>query len=507
MRFRYKVLILNIILLSIVLNTVGYVMIHQNTQFAISSQIKSAVDENNYVQNTVEYQLLEQIPADARQYVSRYQSESTHIPVYIQKMFAQTIRQVAIDMTPNLSLNHADIFIIYADKLLYQNTTQPVSMPENLFENLTTGQKNYVITEENGAYFIYVTSYSQIGKDALKLVNKRNITEIYQNLDTQRKNFALLLLVVTIFDCLCMLVLCRFLTKPLEKLTRLTEKFAEGNYDERIRISSSDEIGELSETYNLMADAVSARVDDLNDMIARQEQFIADFTHEIKTPMTSIVGYADTIRSRDLPRETQIMAASYIFKEGKRLEDMSRKLFDFICTDRYGITFCDVSVSMLLTAVCESMTPKALDKEITIRPVSVNGTIQGDSSLLKTAFINLLDNAIKASDKQSTVEITAAPLGEHTLRIAVTDYGIGIPRAHIDKICNEFYMVDKSRSRKEGGAGLGLSLSALIFQKHNANFQIESTEGAGTTMSVTFDTFVAGKEDVSCTKQSANETL
>ena len=79
-----------------------------------------------------------------------------------------------------------------------------------------------------------------------------------------------------------------------------------------------------------MAQAVSDHVDELNDMVHRREQFVADFTHEIKTPMTSIIGYADTMRSLELPREEQIMALGYIFSEGKRLESMSNKLFDLI---------------------------------------------------------------------------------------------------------------------------------------------------------------------------------
>lgn len=108
----------------------------------------------------------------------------------------------------------------------------------------------------------------------------------------------------------------------------MAEEIIDGSYETRITVKSQDEVGLLAENFNRMAEAVSEKIGELQGMIRKRDQFVADFTHEIKTPMTSIIGYADTMRSMELPREEQLLALSYIFSEGKRLERMSGKLFD-----------------------------------------------------------------------------------------------------------------------------------------------------------------------------------
>ena len=122
----------------------------------------------------------------------------------------------------------------------------------------------------------------------------------------------------------------------------------------------------------------------------------------------------------------------------------------------------------------------------------------GDSSLLKTAFVNLLDNARKASSAGSTISFRGELISDNTSEsdtgnssyaFTVEDHGIGIAEEDINKICDEFYMVDKSRSRSEGGAGLGLSLVSAILKEHSADLNIESELGVGTKMIVTFETY------------------
>ena len=220
-------------------------------------------------------------------------------------------------------------------------------------------------------------------------------------------------------------------------------------------------------------------------MVTRQEQFVADFTHELNTPMTSIIGYADTLRSRELTREQQIMAASYIFSEGQRLEAMSMKLFEFIYTKQHRITPKKLNLRKLMEEVRSSITPLLSSKNITLTIKDLNCYIDGDLDLLKSAFINLVDNARKASKEGGEI-IFSCHQGDDTAILTVKDFGVGIPKEHLDKICDAFYMVDKSRSRKDGGAGLGLSLAALIFDAHNASMKVESQVGEGTEFRISF---------------------
>ena len=145
-------------------------------------------------------------------------------------------------------------------------------------------------------------------------------------------------------------------------------------------------------------------------------------------------------------------------------------------------------------AVIDTVLPGIQKCNIELKYNFENATILGDSSLLKTAFINLLDNARKASSEGSVIEFTGKVNGE-MYEYVVKDHGIGIAKEDIDKICDEFYMVDKSRSRSEGGAGLGMSLVAAILKEHDSALSIESELGKGTIISMTIQTCENDEKD------------
>lgn len=467
MKFRQKVLLINLILLSTGLAIIGYFMIRRNYQLALNSQIKNSVEESNLIQNTLEYKLLD-IATDTNNDLSL------------------SLKTIANDISLTMTTEGSLIYIYLNDEFIYPNSEKD---SENSFAELTksnqTGSKYYTISEIDNKHFIYVMATSIYENNKIQIINKCDISDVYDMTEKQQNYFSILLLIILCVESLLMSILCYYLTKPLEKLNAVSKAFGTGDYNARAVIKSSDEVGELAKTYNLMADAVHSHVNELNAMIERQDQFIADFTHEIKTPMTSIIGYSDTIRSRELPRETEIMAASYIFNEGKRLEKMSQKLFEFIYTKNNYISFSNINSRKLMDEVCQSVMPMAQSKNIEIVINAKVATISGDIDLLKSAFINIMDNAIKASNHDSQI-IFSSEIDGDFLIFSVQDFGRGIPKEHLEKICNEFYMVDKSRSRNEGGAGLGLSLAALIFDKHGAKLSIDSTENIGTTLQVSF---------------------
>lgn len=466
MKFRYKVLIINIILLSIGIGTVGFFMIDKNVRLAMDSQIKNAIDENNVLQSAVEYQLLGV-------------ANSGKI------IITNTLTEVCPSITSGMSANQSEVYIIYNSLLVYTNAERQSEEPFHLTKDVELGEKQYILTHEDNRDYIYVTSCSRVSNANLHIVNRRDITDAYDLINKQSGYFRLLLCIILILCSSMMYIASRLLTTPLEKLNKVSLAFGNGDYSIRSDIHTQDEIGMLSDTYNQMAQSVEDHVDALEDMIKRQDQFVADFTHEIKTPMTTIIGYADTIRSRELSRENQIESASYIFSEGKRLEAMSFKLFDLIFAKQHEITKKEFWSGQLMESVANSMKPSLSRKEITLETTFENHRLLGDIDLLKSAFINLIDNARKASDTGSTIKFNGT-LNESGYVISVQDFGTGISKEHISHITDAFYMVDKSRSRKEGGAGLGLSLACLIFKSHNACFAIESTLGVGTCISLTF---------------------
>lgn len=228
-----------------------------------------------------------------------------------------------------------------------------------------------------------------------------------------------------------------------------------------------------------MAESLEENINKLEEEIEAREEFVGAFAHELKTPLTAIIGYADMLRSRKLDEEKSFLSANYIYTEGKRLETMSIRLLDILVTKQGEAKRCQFPAENLFTYLQnmflnheEMKFEYHYDKEM----------LWAEADLLKTVLINLLDNACKASEPGSTITVTGKR-EEEGYRFSVQDHGVGIPKEEQEKITKAFYMVDKSRSRSKNGAGLGLALCAQILKLHGSHLEIESEPGEGTTMS------------------------
>ena len=217
----------------------------------------------------------------------------------------------------------------------------------------------------------------------------------------------------------------------------------------------------------------------MEDELQAREDFIGAFAHELKTPLTSIIGYADMLRSRKLDEEKSILSANYIYTEGRRLESMSIRLLDIMVAKHGTPEFLQVPAENLFLYVKEMFkTNEEMDFEYRYDA----DTIFVESDLIITVLINLLDNACKASEPGSRIEVLGKKEQEG-YRFTVKDEGVGIAPEEVKKITKAFYMVDKSRSRSRNGAGLGLALCAEILALHESRLEIDSTPGKGTAMS------------------------
>lgn len=214
-----------------------------------------------------------------------------------------------------------------------------------------------------------------------------------------------------------------------------------------------------------------------------QESFTSAFAHELKTPLTAIIGYADMIRSMELTQEEKIKSAGYIYSQGKRLESLSFKLLDLFSMRKQKLEFLEIDAEYLLQTVFDLSEVGILEKDMQLVREVEAGKIYGEKDLLISLFANLLDNAKKASEAGNTIYLYGKPVREG-YRVTVKDEGKGIPKDEINKITQAFYMVDKSRSRKEGGAGLGMTLCNEIVNLHGARWKFDSVEGKGTTVTV-----------------------
>lgn len=213
----------------------------------------------------------------------------------------------------------------------------------------------------------------------------------------------------------------------------------------------------------------------LND---RQSRFVADLTHELKTPLTSMIGYADLLRSAPLDESRRRAAADAIYHESARLESLSQQLLALQGLQTDGVTLGSVPVAAVFADVARSLPDAALDCD-----APAGAAVRADRVLLADLLRNLVLNALHAEPKDGTVHLTCAEAGGQW-RLTVRDNGCGIPAGALPHLTEPFYRVDKARARANGGSGVGLALCAEIAAAFGTKLEFESTPGEGTTVAI-----------------------
>lgn len=343
------------------------------------------------------------------------------------------------------------------------------------------------ITVWNGHH--YLESLCEINSSAGNYILEihRNIDYVYRDRDRLYERYRVLLGVISaVFAVVIFLVSLQF-ARPIRKLSQAARLFADGDYKKRVREKGNDEVTMLSRDFNRMADQLEESIGRLEEEARRQEEFTSAFSHELKTPLTSIIGYADILRARTLNEEERSRCANYIVHQGRRLERLSLKMLEMSYVDKQETAFLPIEVSQLVRQI-RAMTEAVLEqKSITMIDQVEPGVITGDMDLLLSLFGNLIDNARKACENGGEIFLSGETL-EEGYRFVLRDNGCGMPEDEIQKITEPFYMIDKSRARKEGGAGIGMALCQKIISIHQAEWKIESTEGEGTSIRMIFPT-------------------
>ena len=337
---------------------------------------------------------------------------------------------------------------------------------------------------DSGQVLIHCADTIALADGTLYLECARDISGLFADRETYYRIYRYLLLAVAAAAGGVLFLTSSWLTRPIRELGRTAGRLAAGDYASRAAVRGGDEVSELAESFNRMADAVEKNVQALSDAAQRQEEFTANFVHELKTPLTAIIGYADMLRGGALSEEQTRKAAGYIFSEGKRLERLSLTLMDLLVAGHGAVEVREVDMAALCRQAAEAARPAMAARGVELEVRAQAGTLRGSESLLKTLLLNLLDNARKASSPGQTVTLVGVPEGGG-YRLTVADRGRGIPAGDLEKITEAFYMVDKSRSRAEGGAGLGLALCKTIAAFHRGELRFASREGEGTTVEVT----------------------
>lgn len=348
------------------------------------------------------------------------------------------------------------------------------------------------VLNKNGKSYIFMFGFVQLESYHIFLLTQTDITAA---IDTQKNMTAYFQSVYILILCISfpvIFLLTKALTSPIRKVGEAAGIIAGGNYSQRIPAKGKDEIGELADSFNHMAQQVEDKIVQLSDMVRQKDDFTANFAHELKTPMTSVIGYADMLYQRRLPREDVKRAAGYILDEGMRLESLSLKLMDLFVLDRQEFLLEELSVPEMFDNMRQGIEPLCQKYGAVLHMTIEESMIRVDFDLFKTLILNLADNAVKAGCKDLWLSGKA---DGNCYRIEIRDNGRGIPREELGRITEAFYMVDKSRSRKQHGAGLGMTLAAKIAENHGAKMEIDSDGKTGTTICLVFALAKGGRDE------------
>lgn len=341
------------------------------------------------------------------------------------------------------------------------------------------------IKHQNNAYYIESLAEIQYNSEKYYLEIDKNITYIYEEREQLLQNYKIAVGIAFLLSLILMSFLAAGFTKPIRRLAIETRWFADGNYKRRVAVTGHDEITELMVSFNHMADALEKNMDELAENARKQEDFTAAFAHELKTPLTSVIGYADMLRSQKLSDEDRLLSADYIFRQGKRLERLSYKLMELVGLRQGQLSVQKIQTQTLAEKVKDLTEQILQEKKISLYVNVEPGILYGDMDLLQSLLGNLIDNARKACESEGNIWLYGMQKKNGYLMF-VQDNGRGIPPEEIHKISEAFYMVDKSRARKEGGAGIGMTLCKKIVELHKAEWKISSEPGIGTRVSIYF---------------------
>ena len=339
---------------------------------------------------------------------------------------------------------------------------------------------SHVITTVHGRELLLLCSTVEGRQERYTVYTVEDISGVYTSIARMGWVFAGVSLACVSAGVLLLTLLVRRSLKPLAALGASARRMAGGEYAGRANAASPDEVGALAGDFNLMAEAVEARIAELTATAERQRMFIAGLTHEFKTPMTSVLIHSDTILNANMAKDERERSLLHIHEQIRWLERLTQKLLLLVNLDK-EIETEPVPAGELLTAVQASVCEKLSSLGVTLTTASDDSVLLIDIDLMRSALVNLVDNAAKASAPGQEIRLTYE---NGTLTIA--DFGCGIPQSELARVTEPFYMIDRSRSKKQGGSGLGLALVKRIAEAHGAVLSIQSEAGRGTIATITF---------------------
>ncbi len=320
----------------------------------------------------------------------------------------------------------------------------------------------YPITHsyETAGYIVVSKPISAIKATANSVFNYNYITMIF----------------IIASNILFVILFIRDISKPIQIITAQTDSYSKGDFSGKIRLNRSDEIGQLADALNYMGSAL----DSINDY---QRKFIANVSHDFRSPLTSIKGYLEAMLDGTIPPEMQEKYLGIVISETERLTKLTNNLLTMNNINEQGMVLdiSDFDIIAIIKQTIETFEGVCEKKKLKFKLIYPDTSIyvNADLSKIQQVMYNLIDNAIKFSNHDSSIIISVSEKNDRIL-VSVKDFGIGIPKDSIAKIWERFYKTDLSRGKDKKGTGLGLAIVKEIINAHKEYIDVVSTEGVGT---------------------------
>lgn len=349
----------------------------------------------------------------------------------------------------------------------------------------------YMVQELDGAR-VFLLRQGLDYPAGFEVLSARDITSLWEEMSRQTGLFLTLAAGIGGAAALAASFFAGRMLKGLALLREGAQAIGRGELGYQVPVGGRDEVGVVSRAFNRMSAQIERQVEDLHLLLGA-------LAHEMKTPVTSILGYGESLRSLRLSEEQKDRCAQQICQAAARMEKMSAKLMELIGLYKNdAIVWEQVRAEDLLERTCQACKEMLAAKSIHLQTECDAGVcLQGDAELLVSLLCNLVQNGCRASQKGGRMLLAGRVQGGEKggFVFEVTDDGCGIAPEDLPKITRAFYMADKSRSRSEGGSGLGLALAERIAALHGARLEFASRLGEGTRVRVVFTKYLQAGED------------
>ncbi|MBR3803002.1 MAG: HAMP domain-containing histidine kinase [Clostridia bacterium] len=284
---------------------------------------------------------------------------------------------------------------------------------------------------------------------------------------------AVALFAVMLFAIMAIYIASHIMTKPLKDMAAVTKSYGEGDFSPRIRIKRKDEIGQLASSINAMARSLA-------QLESSRRSFVANVSHELKTPMTTISGFIDGILDETIPPEQQEYYLRIVSEEVKRLSRIVVSMLNLskIEAGQLDLSISDVDLSDIILNTFLNLEQKISNGSIEVRGLDnlSKHFVRADKDMLGQVVYNLVDNAVKFTPEQGYIAVRVIE-NEDSTEVHILNSGTGVATDELQKIFERFYKVDKSRSADAKSTGLGLYIVKSILELHNGKIYAESVEG------------------------------